>query len=619
MNKTLRKILPIFSGALFLLLSACQQNEKPQVQSVEVVYSQQEIQQNEQDARTLIAQYNLWELDNSPMLQAYRGLKTHYSEWDDISESAQEKQHEKNSEFLQATQKINLSAIDQDLALSIKVLSYLLKQNHQLYPYRHHNYPVNQLFGLHTQIPTFLVNIHQIQTIKDAKDYVKRIKAVRPLMKQLIEQLKIREQKGIHPPAFVYEAVIKASQDLLTGYPFNKKNKSNPSILWSNFDEKIENLELYDSSEKVLRVSLRRALTKYYKPAYLSLIKQLRKSQKTKGANTGFHQFERGKEFYIQQLKASTTTSLSPEQIHNQGLKEIAAIKLQITQLLPLLGETNIKTLFERTRNDKSLYYQDAEIALADTKGYVRAMNKKLGDTFYNIPNMAMEITLVEEFRKHSTPVAFYQSPSDDGTRLGRYFMNQSKLNEMPAFQFEALAYHETIPGHHLQTIYALQNKHIPEFRRHGNFTAFSEGWGLYAERIAKDMGAYQKPWNEYGRLLMELWRANRLVIDTGLHYYGWDIEKALVFRLANTPFSKTDSMNAIQRYLVMPGQATAYKIGQKRLLELRDNAQLALGKRFSLGQYHQFVLSLGALPLNILQQQVMEWIKDQKKEATEA
>ncbi len=619
MNKTLRKILPIFSATLFLLLSACQLSPKPQIQSVEVVYSQQEIQQHEQTARTLIAQYNLWELDSSPMLQAYRGLKTQYDQWDDISEVTQKKQHEKNAEFLRTAQSINLSAIDHNLALSIKVLAYILKENHQLYPYRHHNFPVNQLFGWHTQIPTFLVNIHQIQTIKDAKDYIKRIKAVRPLMKQLIKQLKIREQKGIYPPAFVYESVIKASQGLLTGYPFNKDKKASPNILWSNFDEKVKNLKLYDSSERVLRVTLKKALTKYYKPAYLSLIKHMKKSKISAGTDTGFHQFKLGKEFYSQQLKSSTTTNLSPEQIHNQGIKEIAAIRLQITQLLPQLGETSIENLFERTRNDKSLYYQDAETALAETKSYVQAMNKKLGESFYKIPSMAMEITKVEEFRKHSAPVAFYQSPSDDGKRSGRYYMNQSKLNEMPAFQFEALAYHETIPGHHLQTIYALQNKHIPEFRRHGNFTAFSEGWGLYAERIAKDMGAYQKPWNEYGRLLMELWRANRLVIDTGLHFYGWDIEKALAFRLENTPFSKTDSINAIQRYLVMPGQATAYKIGQKHLLELRDSAQLALGTDFNLGKYHQFILSLGALPLNILQQQVMEWIKDQKKGATEA
>ena len=192
--------------------------------------------------------------------------------------------------------------------------------------------------------------------------------------------------------------------------------------------------------------------------------------------------------------------------------------------------------------------------------------------------------------------------------------MNLSKLDEMPAFEFEALAYHETIPGHHLQIIYALQNKNLPEFRRHGHFTAYSEGWGLYAERLAKELGGYQDPWNEYGRLLMELWRANRLVIDTGLHHFGWDLEKALAFRLANTPFSQEDSINAIQRYLVMPAQATAYKIGQLKFIELRETAEKTLGAKFDLREYHQFILELGPLPLKILERQVESWVKEVNK-----
>ena len=240
-------------------------------------------------------------------------------------------------------------------------------------------------------------------------------------------------------------------------------------------------------------------------------------------------------------------------------------------------------------------------------------MNSQLNRAFKDIPNIPMEVLEVESYREESAPVAFYQSPSDDGKRPGRYYMNGSKLNEMPAFQFEALAYHETIPGHHLQTIYAQQSKQIPEFRRHIHFTAYSEGWGLYAETLAKELGAYQDPWNEYGRLLMELWRANRLVIDTGLHYYGWDIDKALTFRLANTPFSEEDSLNAIKRYLVMPGQATAYKVGQLKFLELKTLAEHELGRKFNLPAYHAYILNLGPLPLTLLEKEVKAWIQRQK------
>ncbi|MEY8204441.1 MAG: DUF885 domain-containing protein, partial [Bermanella sp.] len=609
-----RGLLPIFSAALLLLLSACQLNVKPQnVKPLAATYSPQEKQQQQQAARTLIAQFSLWELDSSPMLQAYRGQKTNYDRWDDISEQAQHAKHLKNAEFLHMAQNINLAALDSELALSIQLLSYQLKQSHQLFPYRHHNFPLNQLFGWHTEIPHFLVNIHQIHTIKDAKDYVARIKAVRPLMQQLIAQLKIREDKGITAPSFVYESVIEASQASLSGYPFNKDKNAKANVLWSHFETKIKQLELYESSEKVLLSSLKKALKRSYKPAYRALIGHLKQSQKNASANTGFHQFAAGKDFYSVQLQASTTTHLSAQQIHQQGLQEIANIKLNIEQLLPQLGETSIEALFKRTRGDQSLYYQDSARAITDSKHYIRTINEKLGQAFSNIPPLPMEVTQVEAFRQHSTPLAFYQPPSDDGARAGRYYLNQSKLNDMPAFQLEALAYHETIPGHHLQTIYALQNKQLPAFRRHGNFTAYTEGWALYAERLAKELGAYQDPWHEYGRLLMELWRANRMVIDTGLHFYGWDIERAMAFRLSNTPFSEADSLNAIQRYLVMPGQATAYKIGQLHFIKLRQQAALALGKHFNLADYHEFVLSMGPLPLAILQGQVLSWIEAQK------
>ena len=273
-----------------------------------------------------------------------------------------------------------------------------------------------------------------------------------------------------------------------------------------------------------------------------------------------------------------------------------------------------LQAFFKKTRNDRSLYYSNGKQALNDSKHYIDELNKVLGKAFTGIPNMPMQVKPVEAYREANAPVAFYQSPSDDGSRPATYYMNFKKLDEMPKFQFEALAYHETIPGHHLQTIYALQSKELPEFRRHAHFTAYSEGWALYSEALPKELGAYQDPWNEYGRLLMELWRANRLVIDTGLHYKGWTINEALEFRLANTPFSKTDSINAIQRYLVMPGQATAYMMGQIKFKEIREKAERELGEKFNLGNYHQFLLELGPLPLTLLEQEIETYIQNQAK-----
>ncbi len=599
---------------LCMSLSACQLNQKTQIepQVIEVQFSEQDKQAYTLAAQNLFSQYSLWQLDSSPMLQAYRGLKTNYNLWDDISEATQKVENQKNTDFLLDAQQIQQDALDANTALSLEVLIYQLKQNQEHYNFRHHNYPVNQLFGLHSEIANFLINIHKIDTISDAKDYIERVKNISTLINQLINQLKIREDKGIYPPKFAYQSVIKSSTKLLSGYPLNKTDKEQ-HILWTDFSNKIEDLKLYGTSKKVLTYSLKKALKKSFKPAYQKLIAHLKQSQLKASQETGFHQFTKGSDFYKLRLKAATTTNINAQQIHQLGLSEIASIKLQITQLLPTLGEASIEDLFSKTRQDKSLYFSDGNKAIKQSQAYIKEINKNLNIAFKGIPEVGMEVKAVEEFRENSAPVAFYQSPSDDNSRPGRYYMNLSKLDEMPAFEFEALAYHETIPGHHLQVIYALQNKNLPEFRRHGHFTAYSEGWGLYAERLAKELGGYQDPWNEYGRLLMELWRANRLVIDTGLHHFGWDLNKALAFRLANTPFSKEDSINAIQRYLVMPAQATAYKIGQLKFIELRGMAEKTLGSDFSLSEYHQFVLELGPLPLEILERQVVTWLKAQK------
>ncbi|MFT5593231.1 MAG: hypothetical protein ACI8SR_001603 [Oceanicoccus sp.] len=593
-----------------LAVSACQLNTQPQVAD-SPVFTEEYKQSQQQLADTLIEEYSHWQISSSPMLQAYRGLKTNYGKWDDISDEYQLEQLNQEKEFLARINTITLSALEQQTALSLALLQDQIEQDIKHYEFRLLSFPVNQMYGLHSEIPNFLINIHQVSSIKDARYYIERVNGTSKLIEQLIEQLELREAKGIRPPRFVYDSVISASEGLISGYPIDSSKIHN--IIWSDFLQKIEPLDLYDASGKVLKDQLKRALKRHYLPAYSKLIKHLKQGRELASSDTGLHQFEQGKEYYNLRLQAITTTTLSAEDIHQLGLNEIARIKATIIKLLPQLNQPSLEALFEFTRTEKSLYFESNQQALEKTKTYIKNMNRQLNRAFKDIPNIPMEVLEVESYREESAPVAFYQSPSDDGKRPGRYYMNGSKLNEMPAFQFEALAYHETIPGHHLQTIYAQQSKQIPEFRRHIHFTAYSEGWGLYAETLAKELGAYQDPWNEYGRLLMELWRANRLVIDTGLHYYGWDIDKALTFRLANTPFSEEDSLNAIKRYLVMPGQATAYKVGQLKFLELKTLAEHELGRKLNLPAYHAYILNLGPLPLTLLEKEVKAWIQRQK------
>jgi uncharacterized protein (DUF885 family) len=613
-NASMNLVLTCFKNTTLLvgilLLTACQLNQKPQASAPlysGILYSEQEKKQTSEQLTALLKQFQSWQLDSSPMSQSYRGKKTNYDQWDNLSDTFNQQQNIKIKLFLQDAKAIEKKALEYQQALSLDVLIYDLQQSIEFQSYYRLNYPLNQMFGLHTQVPTFMLNIHQIDTIQDARDYVARIRGVKPLFNELIKQLKAREALGINPPKFVYDSVIEASQTQLNGYPLDKSKTHH--IIWTDFLKKVDSLGMYDSSKKVLTQGLKKALTRYYKPAYQKLIKHLTASSVNAGKDTGFHQFESGMAYYNLRLQAATTTDLNAQQIHNMGLKEIANIKQQIFELLPQLGFLNIESLFEYTRSNPDAFYQDGQQAISDSKTYINDINRQLHTAFSNIPNIPMEVKAVEAFREASAPVAFYQSASDDGKRPGRYYMNLSKLNEMPKFQFEALAYHETLPGHHLQSIYAISSKSIPEFRRRNNFTAYSEGWGLYAERLGKELGGYKTPWTEYGRLLMELWRANRLAIDTGLHSLGWDIDQALAFRLTNTPFSKADSINAIQRYLVMPGQATAYKIGQLKIIELRETAEKQLGGRFDLAEFHGLILNLGPLPLSLLEQQVNRWI----------
>ena len=605
----------ILLSGLLSALTGCQFNAKPHSIAAASAINPQEMQQQQQTARTLFAQYNLWTLDSSPMQQAYRGLKSHYGEWDDLSEKHQLKQFKKRQGFLKQAQDINPNALNKQLSLSLNVLKHQLQLDIDSYPYRHHSFPVNQLTGLHSEIPNLLINIHKIETIKDARNFINRVKNTKYLMKELVLQLKMRTQKDLPAAKLVYASAIKTSQQLLKGYPVDRsKNvKGSQHILWTAFEAKIETLTLYESSKKVLRKGLRRALQRKFKPAYRSLIAQLKQGQKMASKNTGLHQHKNGNLAYDVLLQSHTNTGLTPQTIHQLGLNEITRIKQEITALLPALGERTLAALFTRTRHDKNLYFQNTQEALTQTKNNIRAINLQLNKAFHNIPNIPMRVEEITDKYHPNTAVSFYKKPSRDGKKTGLFIINSHKLNHVPAFQFETLTYNQSIPGQHLQTIYTLENKQLPEFRRHLNFAAYTQGWGLYAELLVKELGTYTDPWQEYGRLLMELKHANSLVIDTGLHTLGWDIEKAINFRLDNTPFSKEDSLHAIENYLAMPGQACADKIGQLMFIELRELAQTSLAGKFKLGLFHEFILQLGPLPLSILKQEVKGWIAHQK------
>jgi uncharacterized protein (DUF885 family) len=609
------------TSGLFIGLSACQFNPlKSESEIMTPQYSQQQLDQVQQQAESIFQQYYQYQLDTSPVLRSTLAMTGQF-EWDDISIHAEEKYIEKMQLFRQQLTELEQGALTPEHRLSYELLLQNIEQALLFTPFEHHNYTLTQMGGWHTRIPNILINYHDIDNIQSAHDYIERIKGVRHLFRELINRLEQAEAAGIMPPQFVYPYVIDAAQNVIKGAPFNDQGTS---PIWQDFNKKIDNLDLFANSDKVLFKKAKRAMKRSLLPAYKDLIQFLKKQASRAPEQQAASDLPQGKEYYQLLLQRHTTTDLSAEQIHQLGLKEVTRIHQRIHQLIKPLGypaanekdsdlaTLDLKTFFIWMEGSAERFEQDPQGEkdfVAFQRDKVAAMSMRLHQSFSELPKTPIVVRPVAKYRQKNSPIAFYEQPPLDASRPGFYYVNPARQHDLPKYRLAALAYHEALPGHHMQIALARENQNLASFRRLLNFTAFSEGWGLYAEKLADEMGGYTSHEERYGQLIMELWRAVRLVIDTGLHAKGWSKEQALEYRLANTPFSKQDSIHAIERYLVMPGQATSYKIGALEIERLRKKSQKALGNKFSLAKFHQVILGQGALPLDILEQQIDHWI----------
>jgi uncharacterized protein (DUF885 family) len=604
------------------ILSACQLNpQQSQVADIEV-FAQADIELAQQQAEEVFQQFYQYQLDSSPVLRSTLAIPGQF-EWDDISLEAEQQYNEKLQEFRQRLIAIKQAALNAEDQLSYELLLQDIEQSLLFTPFQHHGYALSQMGGWHTRVPNILINYQEINDIQGAHDYIERIKGVPHLFNDLISQLEKAEEDGIVAPAFVYPSIIAAAENVIKGAPFTK---TGDSPIWSDFNKKIEALALYDSSNKVLIKKANRAMKRSLLPAYRDLIKFLKQQQRRAPEFQVASDLPEGAEYYQLLLQSYTTTELTADQIHTIGLSEVARIQQKIRKLIKPLeypvaqnkdfdqNTIELKPFFTWMEDNAERFEQDAQ-GQADFIAYQRdkvaAMSMRLHTTFETLPTTPIVVRPVAKYRQQSAPIAFYEQPALDGSRPGFYYVNPARQHDLPKYRLAALAYHEALPGHHMQIALARENTELPNFRRLLGFTAYSEGWALYAEKLADEMGGYTSDEERYGQLIMELWRAVRLVIDTGLHSKGWSQQQALDYRLANTPFSKQDSIKAIQRYLVMPGQATSYKIGAIEIERLRKKAEKALGRDFSLAEFHQVILGKGALPLDILEQQVDLWIQE--------
>lgn len=609
---TRKALLPLAITAALLAGCGPQQSQSPQQSNAPATV----VTQSESDkANALFEQIFMDEVRRDPVRQTRLGIKDDYDKWQDLSDAHFDADIALTQQHLTMLKAVDVSKLDDNTRISYLLMQQNLQQTLDEAKWRLYSYPVNQMFGIHSQVPSTLINQHSISSESDAKAYIARLNAVPALFNQLQEQLQKRAELGIIPPKFVFPLVLSASENVIKGAPFDT---GADSTLLADFSKKVSQLDADEHSKKLLLDEAKVALLTSVKPAYTSLIRYLNTLEQQADTVDGVWRFKDGAAFYNDELKRITTTDLTADEIHQIGLDEVARIHAEMQAIMQKTSfDGDLKAFFQFMQTDPQFYYPDTKAGkaayLAEATAVIDNMRTRLDELFLVKPKADMVVKAVEAFREQSAGKAFYQRPSMDGSRPGIYYANLYRMSDMPKYELEALAYHEGIPGHHMQLAIAQELEDMPKFRRFGSYTAYIEGWGLYTELLPKEIGLYQNPYSDFGRLAMELWRACRLVVDTGIHAKKWSRDQAIQYLLDNTPNTQTAVEKAIERYIVMPAQATAYKIGMIKIVELREKAKTELGDKFDIRQFHDVVLKNGAVPLDVLEQLVDEYIAASK------
>jgi len=462
---------------------------------------------------------------------------------------------------------------------------------------------------------TFLINQHRVASVEDAEAYVARLRQVERLMSERAANLRRQAEMGVVPPRFAFAPVREDGRRIITGAPFGGEGESS---IYADFRKKVEALDAPAETKQRLLSEAREVLTGPFLRGYETYLAVIDAIEPRAPVQTGAWNLPNGAEYYAHQLRQMTTTDLSPEQIHQIGLSEVARIHGEMEKIKARVGFTGtLQDFFQHIKTDPRFQYPNTEAGkqqyLADSRALIAQMMEAAPRYFRRLPRAPLEVRAVEPFRERTAGVAFYNQPSADGSRPGIYYINLSDMRQVLKPQIEAIAYHEGAPGHHFQIALAQELEGVPKFRRFGGYGAYVEGWGLYSERLGKELGFYRDPYAEFGMHSLELWRAARLVVDTGIHHKRWTREQAIQYFQQNTLLSERDIVKEIERYIGWPGQATSYKIGQLKIFELRDRARQALGERFDIKDFHAVVLENGAVPLDVLEQLVDRYIAERR------
>ena len=549
----------------------------------------------------------------SPQQMTSLGLKTDYDKLDDASEAGQARGLAlQEQQLAQMKASFDFDKLNPQSQLSWRLFENGVVQGRLMSQWRDWGYQFAANGNPTTGLPVFLINNHRISSVSDAEAYVARIRAAETYMGQVATTLKARAEVGVVSPQFVFEPSFANTRAVISGAPFDE-GADNP--VWADIQKKVTALDTDQATKGRLLASAREALTGPYKAGFNTVLTALSEVQAKADSNDGVWRLPQGEAYYNARLKLSTTTDLTADEIHNIGLAEVARIQKDMEVIKEKVGFTgSLQDFFTHLKTDPQFQYPNTpegkEAYLTDARAFVAQVMEVAPQWFSNLPKAALEVRAVEPFREATASIAFYNRPAPDGSRPGIYYVNLSDMTQVLKPQIEGISYHEGAPGHHFQIAYAQEIEGLPRFRTLGGFYGvYSEGWGLYSEQLGKEMGFYQDPYSDFGRLSTELWRAVRLVLDTGLHAKRWSREQAMDYFRQNSLLSERDIQKETERYITNPGQATSYKIGELKIFELRRKAESALGDKFNIRDFHTAVLGKGALPLDILEEEIDAWI----------
>ncbi|WP_245638274.1 DUF885 domain-containing protein [Altererythrobacter ishigakiensis] len=558
------------------------------------------------------------ELAFSPLRQTALGLKTNYDKIDDFSAAGQLAQiewWENASAEMEAN--FDYDELSEEAKISYDMFKYRAERASLSRDFLDHEYVLEQMDGAHTDLPSNILSQHTVEDEAEMEAFISRLAGIGKAMDQTLVRAQENAQKGVRPPRFAYDFVIEESRKLISGAPFTD---GPPSALWQGTQERLASLvetgAISQERADELEEQARTTLIEQTAPAYQRIIDWMSQDRPNSDAEAqGVSALPNGEEYYKFMLAEMTTTDMTADEIHELGLSEVARIRGEMEAIKDQVGfDGTLEEFFDFVRSDQQFFFPNndagAQMYIDRATLYIEQLTKRLPEFFGRLPKASLEVRRVEPFREQDGAAQHYRQGTPDGSRPGIYYAHLSDMTTMPIPEIETIAYHEGNPGHHMQISIAQELEDTPRFRANGEYIpAFAEGWGLYSEWLAKEMGGFEDPYQDFGRLQNEIWRAIRLVLDTGIHSKGWTEQQAIDFAQANSANPLEATRSEVRRYFVLPGQATSYKIGMIRIQELRRKAEQELGEDFDIRGFHDTVLGGGDMPLTILEKRVDNWI----------